>query len=73
MLPPKCFTCGHILADIELEYMDTLTEINNNFKLLDNEKEEARRKLVNKLIPDIRRYCCRSSLISFVSLIDVII
>lgn len=75
MLPPKCFTCGHVLANLELEYEETLQEIDNNIKLTDEQKQEAKRNIVNKLFPDRwkTRYCCRSRLLSYVDLIKVII
>ncbi len=75
MLPPKCFTCGHVLANLELEYEEKLQEIDNNIKLNDEQKQEAKRNIVDKLLPDRwkTRYCCRSRLLSYVDLIKVII
>jgi DNA-directed RNA polymerase subunit N (RpoN/RPB10) len=75
MLPPKCFTCGHVLANLELEYEETLQDIDNNIKLTDEQKQEAKRNIVDKLLPDRwkTRYCCRSRLLSYVDLIKVII
>lgn len=75
MLPPRCFTCGHVLADLELEYEDGIQQIDNNIKLNDEQKAEAKRKLVNKLLPGrwTKRYCCRTRLLSYVDLIKVVI
>jgi DNA-directed RNA polymerase subunit N (RpoN/RPB10) len=75
MLPPRCFTCGHVLANLELEYEEGLQQIDNNFKLSSEEKSELKKKLINKLLPDRwkNRYCCRTRLISYVDLIKVII
>jgi DNA-directed RNA polymerase subunit N (RpoN/RPB10) len=75
MLPPKCFTCGHVLANLELEYEEKLQEIDNNIKLTDEQKQEAKRNLVDKLLPDRwkTRYCCRARLLSYVDLIKVIV
>ena len=75
MLPPRCFTCGHVLADLELEYEEKLLEIDNNIKLSDEQKSEEKRKLVNKLLPGRwnKRYCCRTRLLSYVDLIKVVI
>lgn len=74
MLPPKCFTCGHIMADLELEYEEELENIDNNIKFNDEEKNDAKRNLVNKLLPLRwkKRYCCRMRLISYVDLIKII-
>jgi len=75
MLPPRCFTCGHVLADLELEYEEGLNLIDNNIKLNDEQKSEEKRKLINKLLPNRwkKRYCCRARLLSYVDLVKVII
>ncbi len=75
MLPPRCFTCGHVLADIELEYEDKLNEIDNNIRLNDEQKFEEKKKIINKLLPGrwLKRYCCRTRLLSYVDLIKVIV
>ena len=75
MLPPRCFTCGHVLADIELEYEEKLNEIDNNMKLNAEEKAEQKRKLLDNLLPGRwkTRYCCRSRVISYVDLIKIIV
>lgn len=75
MLPPRCFTCGHVLAHIELEYEEKLLEIDNNPKLNSEQKSELKCKLIDKLLPGRwkNRYCCRTRLISYVDLIQVIV
>jgi len=75
MLPPRCFTCGHILANLELEYEEGLLQIDNNIKLTIEEKAEQKKQLINKLLPKRweKRYCCRSKLISYVDLIQIVI
>ena len=75
MLPPRCFTCGHVLANLELEFEETLHQIDNNIKLNDNKKAELKRDLVKKLLPGRweKRYCCRARLLSYVDLIKVVI
>ena len=75
MLPPRCFTCGHVLANLELEYEEKLQEIDNNIKLTYEEKCKKKRELVDKLLPGrwLKRYCCRTRLISYVDLIKVIV
>jgi DNA-directed RNA polymerase subunit N (RpoN/RPB10) len=64
-----------VLANLELEYEETLQDIDNNIKLTDEQKQEAKRNIVDKLLPDRwkTRYCCRSRLLSYVDLIKVII
>ncbi len=75
MLPPRCFTCGHVLADLELEYEEKLQEIDNNVKLTTDDKASQKRELVNKLLPGRwkLRYCCRARLLSYVDLIKVVV
>jgi len=75
MLPPRCFTCGHVLANLELEFEETLQQIDNNIKLNDDDKSKSKRDLVDKLLPDRwkKRYCCRARLLSYVDLIKVVI
>ena len=75
MLPPRCFTCGHVLADIELEYEEKLEEIDNNNKLNAEQKMDQKRKIIDKLLPGRwkTRYCCRTRLISYVDLIKIIV
>jgi DNA-directed RNA polymerase subunit N (RpoN/RPB10) len=75
MLPPRCFTCGHVMADIELEYENRLQEIDNDVKLNDEQKATQKKNIVNKLLPDrfMSRYCCRTRLLSYVDLIKIIV
>jgi len=75
MLPPRCFTCGHVLADIELEYEEKLEEIDNNNKLTMEQKMDQKRKIIDKLLPGRwkNRYCCRARLISYVDLVKIIV
>ncbi len=75
MLPPRCFTCGHVLANLELEFEEKLNEIDNNMKLNAEQKAELKQKLIDKLLPNRwkTRYCCRSRLLSYVDLIKIIV
>ena len=74
MLPPRCFTCGHVLADIELEFEEKLQEIENNIKLNTEQKADQKKKIIDKLLPGRwkTRYCCRARL-SYVDLIKIIV
>ena len=75
MLPPRCFTCGHVLANLELKYEEGLVNIDNNIKLTEDQKAKAKIDLVDKLLPGRwkKRYCCRTRLISYVDLINIIV
>lgn len=75
MLPIRCFTCGHVLGNLELEFEEKLNEIDNDIKLNNEQKAKAKRDVIDKLLPDRwkTRYCCRTRLISYVDLIHIII
>ena len=75
MLPPRCFTCGHVLANLELELEERLNEIDNNIKLDVEQKADLKRKLIDELLPGRWkvRYCCRTRLLSYVDLIKIIV
>ena len=75
MLPIRCFTCGHILGDLQLELEEKFNEIDNDIKLKQKEKNELKKKVINELLPDrwLKRYCCRSRLITYVDAIKIII
>jgi DNA-directed RNA polymerase subunit N (RpoN/RPB10) len=70
MLPPKCFTCNKLLADIELYYENELKRIEMEPNHSDKDKEELKKKLVDNC--GLTRYCCRMRLISYVDLITII-
>ena len=75
MLPPRCFTCGHVLANLELEFEEKLYEIDNNMKLNAEQKADLKQKLIDKLLPNRwkKQYCCRTKLLSYVDLINIIV
>jgi len=69
MLYPVCPTCGHLLADIELEF----TEKYNNI-VESKGDEQKKEKEIQKLFNDvhIKKYCCKMRLISYFDHIKVI-
>jgi DNA-directed RNA polymerase subunit N (RpoN/RPB10) len=71
MLPPKCFSCGKFLADIQLEYENKKEEIDSNSSLTNEEKKQQKRDLLDKLY--IKRWCCRSQVITYCDMIKIII
>jgi DNA-directed RNA polymerase subunit N (RpoN/RPB10) len=70
MLPPVCFTCGRLLADIQIPYETEIKKINNSN---DSEliKQEKKRELLTKFY--INNYCCRMRILSYINLIDIIL
>jgi DNA-directed RNA polymerase subunit N (RpoN/RPB10) len=71
MLPPKCFSCGKFLADIEIEYETKKNDIDANTSLSIEEKKQQKKELLNKMY--IKRWCCRSQVITYTDLINIII
>jgi DNA-directed RNA polymerase subunit N (RpoN/RPB10) len=71
MLPPKCLSCGKFLADIELEYETKKDLIDSDLKLTSDEKKEKKKELLSKMY--IKRWCCRSQVITYCDLINIII
>ncbi len=71
MLPPKCITCGKLLADIEVEW-NTKKDLWENDKSLTD--EQVADKLA-KLLDDLKlvRQCCRAQVLTYVDLIKIIL
>lgn len=71
MLPPVCFTCGKLFADIQVPYEKDMAMIDNNIDLSEEEKANLKAKLLDKY--HIKRYCCRTRVLGYVKLVDIII
>ena len=71
----RCFTCGHVFADIELELENGFQMIDDNKKLSNEQKSQQKRDLIDKLFPGRwkHRYCCRARIITYVDEIKVVI
>ena len=67
MLYPVCPTCGFLLADKELEYEKELQKI----CIKDKDKDNELGKILDKL--NVKRYCCRMRMITYVDLVKTII
>jgi DNA-directed RNA polymerase subunit N (RpoN/RPB10) len=70
MLYPVCPTCGHLLADIEVEFTDKYEKINES-----KDSDEKKGKEIEKLFVDvkIKKYCCKMRLISYFNHIRTIL
>ncbi len=70
MLYPICPTCGHLLADIELEFSDKYQKI-----ISSNDSDDKKEKDIKKLFTDLKvhKYCCKMRLISYLDHIKIII
>lgn len=71
MLPPKCITCGKLLADIELEWSSKKDLWENDNKISPEQVAEKLAKLLDDL--KIVRQCCRAQVLTYVDLIKIIL
>jgi DNA-directed RNA polymerase subunit N (RpoN/RPB10) len=70
MLYPVCPTCGHLLADIEVEFTDKYEKINES-----KDSDEKKGKEIEKLFVEVKvkKYCCKMRLISYFNHIKTIL
>jgi DNA-directed RNA polymerase subunit N (RpoN/RPB10) len=59
-----CPTCGHLLADKQLEFENKSDKIANDTKLSPKEKSELISKLLDEL--GFKKYCCRMRVMSYI-------
>lgn len=77
MLYIRCPTCKSLLGDKQVYYETKLKEICRknelgHYKTIE-EFNDAKTQIVDKLIVDKNRYCCKMRLITFVSLVNTIV
>ena len=62
MLYPVCPTCGHLLADIEVDFTDKYNTIING-----KSEDEKKEKDIIKLFEEykVKKYCCRMRLVTY--------
>lgn len=70
MLYYRCPTCKFLLANKQLLYEQRLENISMDNKLTQEEKDVAKRKLLDDL--EVKRPCCRARLMGYIKLIDLI-
>lgn len=70
MLYPRCPTCGKILANIEVDYEKAKDKICDNPSLTEEQKNKAKRNLVNSL--GLERYCCKTRLLTYLDTVKII-
>jgi DNA-directed RNA polymerase subunit N (RpoN/RPB10) len=66
----KCPSCGNIISNRIIKINEEYDKINNDFKLSNEEKEKKRTEVINSL--KLKRYCCKSRLMTLPNLIDII-
>jgi DNA-directed RNA polymerase subunit N (RpoN/RPB10) len=70
MIPPKCYTCGHFLADIEIEFRELVEQMDK-----ENLPQEERNAKQKKFLDDhhVKNICCRGIVITNVDIIKVML
>lgn len=69
MLPPVCFSCGRLLADLQLVYEEELKKIDKSNDE-DKIKFERKKKILDKF--KLNLYCCRMRLLTYVNIVELI-
>tara|TARA_B100001123_G_C15086457_1_gene937831 strand:- start:671 stop:931 length:261 start_codon:yes stop_codon:yes gene_type:complete len=85
LIPPRCFTCGEILADKWEIYIKTVNQRKNkstetfkenelDIQYIDITKKSVEKSIEGKVLDDmeIHKYCCRLPFLSTVHLITSI-
>jgi DNA-directed RNA polymerase subunit N (RpoN/RPB10) len=66
-----CPTCGYFLGQKTYEWEIKSNEICNNPNLSNDEKEKKKQDLLLSL--NLKRYCCKMRMMSYVKLVDIIL
>ena len=83
MIPIRCFTCGNVLGDKWIPYVNELQVLKNESKdkmdtlewsYMDVNLPEQEKSIEGKLLDEmkIHKYCCRRMMLSNVHLISYI-
>jgi DNA-directed RNA polymerase subunit N (RpoN/RPB10) len=70
MLQMRCPTCGTLLGDIQLIHEEEVKKIDSS-KLTEDEKNKKKAELINTYGLD--RYCCKTRLLGYVDIVNIII
>jgi DNA-directed RNA polymerase subunit N (RpoN/RPB10) len=81
LIPPRCFTCGNVLADKWVPYINTVREEKNESKEMFKENEldikfidvnkKVEKSIEGKVLDEmgLHKYCCRIPFLTNVHLI----
>ncbi len=75
MLYMKCPTCRNLLGNKQIYFEEKLDKICNDCdvgKISNEEADKQKMELVNFLIPNKHRYCCKMRLLTYKREIDII-
>jgi len=70
MLPPKCITCGKMLADIEIEWTLYKKECYNKKHGPKHQIDDLLAAKLDQL--HIKSRCCRALVLTYVELVEII-
>jgi len=70
MLYYKCPTCRTVLANKQIMFEEELKRITNNSKLSDQQKDDEKAKLLDKL--QLTRYCCRMRMLTYIDPSEIV-
>ena len=71
MLYMSCPTCGYLLSQHLYKFENDKKKIVDSENLSRDEKEKEIAKVINNI--KLRRYCCKSRLITYIDPIDILI
>lgn len=75
MLYLKCPTCRKLLGNKQIYYEENFDKIMKDLEMEKISNEEAENKkieLLNYILPDKDRYCCRMRFLTYKRIIDII-
>jgi hypothetical protein len=70
MLQMRCPTCGTLLGDIQLIHEEEIKKIDSS-KLIEADKNKKKEDLINTY--GLERYCCKTRLLGYVDIVNIII
>jgi DNA-directed RNA polymerase subunit N (RpoN/RPB10) len=71
MLYARCPSCGKSLSQLVIKYEEELKQICDNPSTSLMEKKTEKIKLINNL--GLKRYCCKTRMLTFIDSINIII
>ena len=71
MIYLKCPTCSTILGNRQVFYETEIKKIINNKKLSNDEKNNEKLEVLNKL--ELTNYCCKMRVINYLNLTDILV
>lgn len=75
MLYLKCPTCHKLLGNKQIYYEENFDKIIKDLemeKITNEESEKKKKELLDFILPDKDRYCCRMRVLTYKRVIDII-